>query len=248
MNNLSTKLMLDSREVAEMVGKRHDHLLRDIDTYVKYLENPKMGNADIPSIKDFFKTHYYKAGNPARGYKCYKITKKGCEFIAHKLTGQKGAEFTAAYINKFHEMEDKLRPQSTIDILRSALDEIEAAQKEAREAKEIATATREENKKIKNSMTQIKGDWRSYVNLVLNSIGRKTGDYEGYRKESYLLLNYRAKADLDRRLENKIERMELSGTSKTAINQTNKLDVIESDPRLKEIYIKIVQEMEAKYL
>jgi hypothetical protein len=39
---------------------------------------------------------------------CYLVTKKGCEFIAHKLTGQKGTEFTAWYINRFHEMEDEL--------------------------------------------------------------------------------------------------------------------------------------------
>lgn len=37
---------------------------------------------------------------------CYRITKKGCEFIAHKMTGQKGTEFTARYINRFHEMQD----------------------------------------------------------------------------------------------------------------------------------------------
>ena len=34
------------------------------------------------------------------------VTKKGCEFIAHKLTGQRGTEFTAQYINRFHEMEE----------------------------------------------------------------------------------------------------------------------------------------------
>ncbi len=39
---------------------------------------------------------------------CYLVTKKGCEFIAHKLTGQKGTEFTARYINRFHEMEDEI--------------------------------------------------------------------------------------------------------------------------------------------
>ena len=34
MNQLKEKeLMLDSREVAEMVGKRHDNLLRDINNY-----------------------------------------------------------------------------------------------------------------------------------------------------------------------------------------------------------------------
>ena len=28
---------IDSREVAEIIGKRHDHLLRDIDGYLKIL-------------------------------------------------------------------------------------------------------------------------------------------------------------------------------------------------------------------
>ena len=31
--------------------------------------------------------------------------KEGCEFIAHKLTGIKGTEFTAKYIDRFHTME-----------------------------------------------------------------------------------------------------------------------------------------------
>lgn len=42
---------------------------------------------------------------------CYRITKKGCEFIAHKLTGTKGTIFTARYINRFHEMQDILSKQ-----------------------------------------------------------------------------------------------------------------------------------------
>ena len=47
---------------------------------------------------------------------CYLVTKKGCEFIAHKLTGQKGTEFTAKYINRFHEMEDDIQQKITHDI------------------------------------------------------------------------------------------------------------------------------------
>ena len=37
------------------------------------------------------------------------VTKKGCEFIAHKLTGVKGAEFTAKYIDRFHQMEETIQ-------------------------------------------------------------------------------------------------------------------------------------------
>ena len=44
---------------------------------------------------------------------CYLVTKKGCEFIAHKLTGIKGTEFTAKYINRFHEMEDAIQKPRT---------------------------------------------------------------------------------------------------------------------------------------
>ena len=48
MNNLqkinqSQTLTLDSREVAEMVGKEHSKLLRDIKTYIEYLAEAKIG-------------------------------------------------------------------------------------------------------------------------------------------------------------------------------------------------------------
>ncbi|WP_129598791.1 ORF6C domain-containing protein [Anaerophilus nitritogenes] len=105
MNNLIAKertVTLDSREVAEMVGKQHSNLLRDIETYIQYL-----GQNSNLSSDEFFIESSYQAGT-GKEYKCYQVTKKGCEFIAHKLTGQKGAIFTATYINKFHEMEQKL--------------------------------------------------------------------------------------------------------------------------------------------
>lgn len=90
---------LDSREVAEMVGKKHKNLLADIRGYVEELGELKIQ----PS--DFFTESTYKTAQN-RTMPCYKVTKKGCEFIAHKLTGIKGTEFTAKYINRFHEMED----------------------------------------------------------------------------------------------------------------------------------------------
>lgn len=74
---------LDSREVAEMVGKAHDKLLRDIRTYIEQLSLSKIGESD------FFVESKYK-NERGKEYPCYLITKEGCEFIAHKLTGVKG--------------------------------------------------------------------------------------------------------------------------------------------------------------
>lgn len=100
MNNIN-RLTLDSREVAVMLEKEHNHLLRDISVYAKYLTETKIG------LSDFFQESTYK-DITGRTLKKYQITKKGCEFLAHKQTGRKGSSFTASYINRFHEMEAQL--------------------------------------------------------------------------------------------------------------------------------------------
>ncbi len=93
---------LDSREVAEMVGKQHKNLLADVRGYIEELGQLKIQ----PS--DFFKESTYQ-NIQNKTMPCYDITKKGCEFIAHKLTGIKGTEFTARYINRFHDMEETIQ-------------------------------------------------------------------------------------------------------------------------------------------
>ncbi len=103
---------IDSREVAEMVGKKHTDLIRDIKRYKDQIseinqEEPKRKIA----FSDFFIASSYNVEGQSRSYPCYLVTKKGCEFIAHKLTGVKGTKFTATYINRFHEMENALGVQ-----------------------------------------------------------------------------------------------------------------------------------------
>ncbi|EET60449.1 phage regulatory protein, Rha family [Marvinbryantia formatexigens DSM 14469] len=93
------KSTITSMEVAEMVDKKHCDLLKDIRRYMKQL-----GEGKIPSSDFFTESTYISEQN--KTVPCYLVTKKGCEFIAHKLTGQKGTEFTARYINRFHEMEE----------------------------------------------------------------------------------------------------------------------------------------------
>lgn len=96
---------LDSREVAEMIEKEHSKLLRDLRRYEEQFIEAKIG------FNDFFRNSEYK-DSIGRTLPCYRITKKGCEFIAHKLTGIKGTLFTARYINRFHEMQNALVPKA----------------------------------------------------------------------------------------------------------------------------------------
>lgn len=101
VNMKNLEQTLDSREVAKMIEKEHAKLLRDIKRYIKQLIEANIG------FSDFFEESIYK-DSIGRTLPCYMITRKGCEFIANKLTGIKGTEFTARYINRFHEMEDAI--------------------------------------------------------------------------------------------------------------------------------------------
>lgn len=92
--------VLDSREVAEMVGMRHADLMRSIDRYIDVMGK----NAKLRS-SNFFIEHTYKQAGNGKEVKRYDITKKGCEMVANKLTGEKGILFTAEYVERFNQME-----------------------------------------------------------------------------------------------------------------------------------------------
>lgn len=92
-----------------MVGKTHANLLKDIRRYSKQLDEVKI------NFIDFWKESNY-TDESNRSKPCYDITKKGCEFIAHKLTGTKGTAFTARYINRFHEMEEAIKAKERATI------------------------------------------------------------------------------------------------------------------------------------
>lgn len=103
--NINGVEAIESRQVAEAVGKEHHKLLRDIRTYCDYLGESKIGFTDF-----FIESTYTTEQN--KTMPCYLCTRKGCEMIANKLTGQKGVIFTALYINAFHTMESQIKQDS----------------------------------------------------------------------------------------------------------------------------------------
>lgn len=122
-------LVIDSREVAEMTGKQHAHLLRDIKGYVDILDP----NPNLDSAQFFIPSTYYDTQNQERP--CYLLTRKGCDMVANKMTGEKGVLFTAYYVSRFEAMERELQnrfviPQSLPEALRLAADLAEQVEKQ----------------------------------------------------------------------------------------------------------------------
>lgn len=102
---------LDSREVAEMLETEHWKLLRKLEGNKKSKGIVTILADNNFVVSDFFIPSMYKDSS-GKENKCYKVTKKGCEFLANKFNGEKGVLFTARYINRFHEMQDMITGQA----------------------------------------------------------------------------------------------------------------------------------------
>lgn len=90
---------LSSREVCEMMEMEHSKLLRKIDGI-----NEDFNQAKIGFVKYWIEGTYRDSKGEER--REFQITKKGCEFLAHKTTGTKGNLFTDKYMDKFATMEE----------------------------------------------------------------------------------------------------------------------------------------------
>lgn len=98
------KLWTDSREVAKMIGRPHNDLMKSVRTYCNYL-----GQGDFPQSDFFIESTYINEQN--KEMPCFLCSKLGCDMIANKLTGEKGVLFTAAYVSQFNAMEHAIKQE-----------------------------------------------------------------------------------------------------------------------------------------
>ena len=105
-------------EIAEMMGMRHDRVLRKLEGQdvkgkhtegiIEILTHHNLG------ASDYFIPSTYK-DESGKENKCYKVTKLGCDFLANKFNGEKGIVFTARYVKRFTDMEKAIKkPQAAL--------------------------------------------------------------------------------------------------------------------------------------
>lgn len=242
MNNLQIinsngQFAIDSREVAEMTEVRHSDLLEKINGYVQHLTNGNFRSSD------FFIPNIYVGGNGEERPR-YLLTRKGCDMVANKMTGEKGVLFTAAYVTKFEEMEKaQKKPVTALEALAQT---VQALTEQAQRMDRIEST----QQAIKDAVISEPDNWREDMRHKMNKIAQSIGEnkFRDVRSDSYKLLEQRAGVDLKRRLDNKKVRMLNEGASSTSISKIGKIDVIDEDKKLREIYGKIVAEFLIKYV
>ena len=151
--------VIDSREVAEMLDKSHSAVLKDIQgssdrKTVGIIPTLLKSNFDLS--KYFIESSY--KDQSGKSNKCYLCTKMGCELLGNKQQGEKGILFTAKYVERFNEMERKLKEISKPDSYMID-DPIERAKRwiEEREQYNKVAAELEEQNSFINKISESNG-------------------------------------------------------------------------------------------
>ena len=240
--NQDGKLLVDSREVARMIEKEHKNLLRDIKGYSDVL-----GQSSNLSTANFFIESTYTNENN-QSYPCYLLTRKGCDMVANKMTGEKGIIFTAKYVTKFEEMEKQ--QQAPMQQLSPQLQLLISMELKQTEMETAITQTNTRIDSLKDVIALDTRSWRADTKNLIVKMAYKLGGNEhirDLRSESYDLLDARMGVSVGTRLTNKRRRMAEEGISKSKRDNLNALDVIADDKKLIEGYVAIVKEMAIKY-
>lgn len=155
-------------------------------------------------------------------------------------------QLVSSYFRVRQLVDERLSPETKM--LFQMINQIATTELQAKEAKELAQKAIVTTENIKDAVKPILDNWREEINIKFNRIQKSCGtEFNVLRNEMYSELERRAGCDLGTRLRNKKQRMSDSGCTKTEIKNTNRMDIIDEDKKLREIFSKIVSEYEIKY-
>ena len=206
--------VIDSREVAEMLGKEHKEILQYLEG-LKTKEGKVKVVGIIPTLEQsgdvhvanyFIESTYNDRG---RIKKCYLITKMGCEMLGNKQKGEKGILFTAKYVERFNQYEEQLK-ELTQPKLPQTYKEALYALIEAEEEKERLMLENEQQKTtIKEITTHALTieDSRKVINKLVRTMAMVNyhGNFKDCWSALYTKYNYLCGTNIKNRKRNKGE-------------------------------------------
>lgn len=233
--------------------KLYDFLELAPQNYARWCKSNILDNEFAAENEDYFYSSSMKneqgRGNFADDYR---LTAHFAKKLSLKGNGEK-AEQAREYFTTIEErvkekavQHSNLSPQ--LKLFQQMFEAVAAQEQAAREAKELAQKAVTTTDNIKEAVLPITDNWREEIVKKIRFIQHSCGTaFQDLNTEMYSELERRAGCDLNTRLRNKRQRMSDSGCRKTDINNARKLDVIEEDKKLREIYSKIVSEYAIKY-
>ena len=136
-----------------------------------------------------------------------------------------------------------------LQILQGMLNKLIQQETEIREISEQSQKAIATSQAIKDAIVAEYDNWREEIKRQINTIQKKSSmTYQDTYNTLYDTLEKRGRCDLSARVRNGRDRLADSGATKTKIESFGRMDVIEADARLREIFTTIVKEYAVKYV
>lgn len=246
MNNLvimkEQQAVTSSLQIAESFERNHRDVLKAVDDL-------KEGLAE--KYADLFWEDTYTHPQNKQKYRVIYMNRDGFTLSVLGFSNTKRVlEFKLKYIEAFNQMENHIKRQLDASQLSPELQilnqMIQSMAKQELETKRLESKV----DGISNLIAMDSKDWRTEAVAILRKIASKQGGHNQYKEvanDSYIRLEYKARCNLNIRLENRRKNMIAQGLGKTAVKKLNRLDIIEEDHRLKQIYMQVIKDMAIKY-
>lgn len=234
--------VIDSRSVAEAIGKNHKELLRDIRNYAEIIENSNERNF---ALVDFFVPSTY-TDTKGEERPCYLLTKKGCDMVANKMTGEKGVLFTAAYVTAFEKMRQQTRKPMTANEMFSLQAQINLESE--RKLAALEGKVDETNRKFDAVTTFVTSPltdadtWQERMTRHIRRAVEEFGlNYQQFHAQLYDELERTAGVSLKCRQTRMRNRLYAAGATKTECKAVSKLSVVAADKKLRAMFETILR-------
>lgn len=234
--------VIDSRSVAEAIGKQHAHLMRDIHNYVEIIEKSTESNF---GLSDFFVPSTY-TDSTGRTLPCYLLTKKGCDMVANKMTGEKGVLFTAAYVTAFEKMRQQTQKPMTTNEMFAMQAQINLESE--RKLAALEGKVDETNRKFDAVTTFVTSPltdadtWQERMTRHIRRAVEEFGlNYQQFHAQLYDELERTAGVDLKCRQTRMRNRLYAAGATKTECKAVSKLSVVAADKKLRAMFETILR-------
>ncbi|KHD86343.1 hypothetical protein NG54_03210 [Heyndrickxia ginsengihumi] len=235
----------DSITVAEVFGKDHGNVLKDIRKQIEY------AGEEFAAV-NFYAGEYRDKNNQARPK--FDLTEEAFTLVAMSYNTKEAVQMKVKFIQEFKRMREELlkpkAPQTPLELMQMTINQMVEQEKRISSLESQVTETKKMASNITNIISINSVDWRDKVNVILKKIAKNWTGIEPYRSVrnlSYDKLEKRAGCKLDVRLNNRKERAIAKGMSKSYVQKINKLDIIAEEKRLVEIYLQIVKEMAIQF-
>lgn len=233
-----------SRDIAEHFGKRHDHVLRDIETLGK----------DLPNFGEmFFDTEIPDSyGRPQRAYL---MNRDGFTLLAMGFNGKEALEWKIKYINAFNAMEQELRNPKPMTANEMFSLQAQINLDNEREIKELKGRTAENEKRLDETNRKFDAvttfvtspltdadTWQERMTRHIRRAVEEFGlNYQQFHAQLYDELERTAGVDLRCRQTRMRNRLYAAGATKTECKNVSKLSIIAADKKLRAMFETILR-------